>query len=89
MCCRNIIFCSPVFPASEAFLHERNATYLVSCKQTDEAAVRELLISTCSKRITFIATPIENAPLPMPYPTESLWEELTSFSLDLEHFEEF
>ncbi len=81
-----------VHPSSQrigSFLHERNATYLVSCKQTDEAAVRELLISTCGKRITFIATPIENAPLPMPYPTEIIVGGINLFSLDLEHFEEF
>ncbi|NMC15108.1 MAG: hypothetical protein GYA40_00495 [Chloroflexi bacterium] len=76
-------------PSVGSFLHERNATYLVSCKQTDEAAVRELLISTCGKRITFIATPIENAPLPMPYPTEIIVGGINLFSLDLEHFEEF
>ncbi len=51
--------------------------------------MRELLISTCGKRITFIATPIENAPLPMPYPTEIIVGGINLFSLDLEHFEEF
>ncbi|HOA22046.1 MAG TPA: cyclic-di-AMP receptor [Anaerolineaceae bacterium] len=75
-------------PSVGSFLRERNATYLVSCKESDEAAVRELLTSTCQKRIAFIATPIENAPLPMPYPTETVVGGINLFSLDLEHFEE-
>ena len=76
-------------PSVGSFLQERNVTFLVSCKQVDEDSVRELLISTCSKRIAFIATPIENAPLPMPYPTETVVGGIHLFSLDLEHFEEF
>jgi uncharacterized protein YaaQ len=75
-------------PSVGSFLSERNATYLVSCEAQDEDSVRELLITTCQKRIAFIATPIENAPLPMPYPTETVVGGINLFSLDLEHFEE-
>ena len=38
-------------PSVGSFLSERNATYLVSCKAQDEDSVRELLITTCQKRI--------------------------------------
>ena len=76
-------------PSVGSFLQERNITFLVSSKQEDVDSVRELLVSACSKRIAFIATPIENAPLPMPYPTETVVGGINLFSLDLEHFEEF
>ena len=75
-------------PSVGSFLRERNATYLVGCKESEQDAVKELLTSTCRKRIAFIATPIENAPLPMPYPTETVGGGINLFALDLEHFEE-
>ncbi len=75
-------------PSVGGFLREHNVTFLIACEQSRQELVREMLVSTCKKRTAFIATPIENIPIPIPYTTETIVGGISLFSLDLEHLEE-
>ncbi|MFZ3152059.1 MAG: cyclic-di-AMP receptor [Anaerolineaceae bacterium] len=75
-------------PSVGGFLRERNATFLIGCEQDRQEAVKDLLISTCKKRITFIATPVESAPISISYPSETIVGGISLFSLDLDSYEE-
>ncbi|MFZ3070553.1 MAG: cyclic-di-AMP receptor [Anaerolineaceae bacterium] len=75
-------------PSVGGFLREHNVTFLIGSDESNHDSIKELLMSTCKKRIAYIATPVENAPLPIPYPTETVVGGISLFSLDLDHFEE-
>lgn len=75
-------------PSVGGFLRERNTTFLIGCSQSELESTKELLLNACKKRITFISAPIENTPLPIPYPTETVIGGISLFTLDLDKFEE-
>jgi uncharacterized protein YaaQ len=76
-------------PSAGGFLGRRNATLMITAKESKKQKVLDLLRQTCRKRMAFIAVPIENTPLPMPAPTPVTVGGVSLFNLEIEHFEEF
>lgn len=76
-------------PSAGGFLGRRNATLIITAKESEKQKVLDLLKQTCRKRMAFIAVPIENTPLPMPAPTAVTVGGVSLFNLEIEHFEEF
>lgn len=75
-------------PSVGGFLGRRNATLLISVSTDACQKAIDLLEQTCRKRVTFIAVPIENAPLPMPMPIPVTIGGASIFTLAIEHAEE-
>jgi len=76
-------------PSTGGFLRERSVTFLIGCGLEKVPTVKSLLLSAARKRVTYISTPLENAPLPFPIPAETMIGGVTLFTLDLDHYEEF
>lgn len=75
-------------PSVGGFLGRRNATLLIGVPHEEQEKAKELLNKTCRKRVSFIAVPIENAPLPMPMPTPVTIGGVNLFTVEIEHCEE-
>ena len=69
-------------------LKRRNATLLIKVPHPEQEKAKELLNKTCRKRVSFIAVPIENAPLPMPMPTPVTIGGVNLFTVEIENCEE-
>jgi len=57
-------------PSVGGFLGRKNITLVIESPSGKNDAIIELLKSSCSQRIEFIAVPIENAQLAIPTPTQ-------------------
>ena len=75
-------------PSVGGFLREHNVTFLVGCSDENYVSVKNILISTCKKRISFVATPLENPAMAIPFVAETVVGGINLFSLNLDHFEE-
>ena len=75
-------------PSVGGFLREHNVTFLIGCSDENYISVKNILITTCKKRISFVATPLENPTMTMPFIAETIVGGINVFSLDLDHFEE-
>ena len=75
-------------PSVGAFLGRKNATLMIGVQEDREQRAVEILNDTCRQRVSFIAVPMENAPLPMPAPTPITVGGANVFSLEVEHYEE-
>ncbi|HPL81044.1 MAG TPA: cyclic-di-AMP receptor [Anaerolineaceae bacterium] len=75
-------------PSAGGFLRERNVTFLIGCSQDNVPAIKDLLASTAKRRVSYLATPIDNAPFPILLPTETVIGGANVFELDIDYFEE-
>ena len=75
-------------PSVGGFLREKNVTFIIACALKKEAFVHQLLLEAAKKRVTFIATPLENGPIPVPVPVESVVGGVKAFSIVLDDFQE-
>jgi len=75
-------------PSVGGFLREHNITFLIGCSDDNCVVVKNLLVSTCKKRISYVATPLESPTMTMPFIAETLVGGVNIFSLGLDHFEE-
>lgn len=75
-------------PSVGGFLREKNVTFIIACALDKEAFVHQLLLEAAKKRVTFIATPLENGPIPVPVPVESVVGGVRAFSIVLDDFQE-
>ena len=75
-------------PSVGGFLREKNVTFIIACALEKELFVHRLLLEAAKKRVTFIATPLENGPIPVPVPVESVVGGVKAFSIVLDDFQE-
>ena len=75
-------------PSVGGFLREKNVTFIIACALEKELLVHRLLLEAAKKRVTFIATPLENGPIPVPVPVESVVGGVKAFSIMLDDFQE-
>ncbi|MEA4812499.1 MAG: cyclic-di-AMP receptor [Anaerolineaceae bacterium] len=76
-------------PSIGGFLREKNVTFIIACGHQTEQWVRSLLMEAAKKRVTFIATPLESGPIPVPVPVESVVGGVKALSIELDDFQEF
>ena len=75
-------------PSVGGFLREHNVTFLIGCSDENYTSIKNILITTCKKRLSFVATPLENPNMTMPFIAATLVGGINVFSLNLDHFEE-
>jgi uncharacterized protein YaaQ len=80
--------CFSRLPSVGGFLREHNVTFFISCSDKNYENIKKILISTCKKRVSYVATPIENPTMTMPFVAETIIGGVNIFSMDLDHFEE-
>lgn len=76
-------------PSAGGFLRERNVTFLIACAEEAIPELEDLLASAAQRRVSYLATPIDNAPFTFMIPTEAIIGGANIFTLDLDYFEEF
>jgi uncharacterized protein YaaQ len=76
-------------PSTGAFLGRRNVTLLVGMPEGMQPAVIDTIKDTCHKRVEYISTPLEGAPMPIPLSTPITVGGAIIFIIDIERFEEF
>lgn len=76
-------------PSAGGFLRERNVTFLIAGEQAKIPELKELIGSAAKRRVSYLATPIDNAPFPILLPAETVIGGASVFTFDLDHFEEF
>lgn len=75
-------------PSAGAFLRERSVTFLIKCNDSNRQEIIKILASAAKKRVSYVATPLDNSPFPIVSPSETLIGGVSLFTLDIEHFEE-
>lgn len=75
-------------PSVGGFLREKNVTFIIACTSKREPQVHQLLLEAAKKRVTFIATPLENGPIPIPVAVESVVGGVKAFSIELGDYQE-
>lgn len=75
-------------PSTGGFLREKNVTFLIGCQRKDYPKIKEILINTAKKRVTFITTPSESGPVPIPVPIETVVGGVTLLGLDIDEIVE-
>ncbi|HSN95233.1 MAG TPA: cyclic-di-AMP receptor [Anaerolineaceae bacterium] len=73
-------------PSVGGFLREKDVTFIIGCTLDKESFVHDLLLDAAKKRVTFISTPLENGPIPVPVPVESVVGGVKSYSIVLDDF---
>jgi len=76
-------------PTTGAFLGRRNITLLISYREGQEEAAVEVIHKSCHRRIEYVSTPLEGAPMPIPLSTPISVGGATIFTLEIERYEEF
>ena len=76
-------------PTTGAFLGRRNITLLISYREGQEEAAVEAIHKSCHRRVEYVSTPLEGAPMPIPLSTPISVGGATIFTLEIEHYEEF
>lgn len=76
-------------PSVGGFLGRKNATLMIGVDRDRKEEAVEILEKTCRQRVSFIAVPMENSPLPIATPTPVTIGGASIFAIDVEHFEEF
>ena len=74
--------------SSGGFLGRRNITLMIGLGENQEETAVRLLSQHCHRRVEYIATPLEGAPLSLPLSTPVTVGGATIFTLDVERFEE-
>lgn len=75
-------------PSAGGFLREKNVTYLIACNPQNQTIIQQLLSEAARKRVSYVAAPIDNSPLPMTIPAETMIGGITFFTLAVDHYEE-
>lgn len=75
-------------PSIGGFLREKNVTFIIACSEEKQPFVHKLLLDAAKKRVTFIATPLESGPIPVPVPVESVVGGVKAFTIVLDDFQE-
>ncbi len=75
-------------PSVGGFLREKNVTFIIACAPDKEDQVYQLLLDAAKKRVTFIATPLENGPILVPMAVESVVGGVKAFSIELDDYQE-
>jgi uncharacterized protein YaaQ len=75
-------------PSVGGFLREKSVTFIIASALEKVPFVHQLLLEAAKKRVTFISTPLENGPIPVPVPVESVVGGVKSFSILLDDFQE-
>ena len=76
-------------PSAGGFLREKNVTFLIGCRAGECAKVLDHLAMAAKRRISYLATPVDESLYSVVVPTETVIGGATVFELDLERFEEF
>lgn len=76
-------------PTTGAFLGRRNITLLISYREGQEEAAVEAIHNSCHRRVEYVSTPLEGAPMPIPLSTPISVGGATIFTLEIERYEEF
>lgn len=76
-------------PSTGAFLGRRNVTLLIALPQVRLHEVLSVIKVTCHKRVEYISTPLEGAPMPIPLSSPITVGGAVIFAVEVEHFEEF
>jgi len=76
-------------PSIGGFLREKNVTFIIACSEEQVPFVNQLLSEAAKKRVTFISTPLDSGPIPVPVPVESVVGGVKSLSIVLDDFQEF
>jgi uncharacterized protein YaaQ len=76
-------------PSQGGFLGRSNLTLLIGMSEGQEAIAVEALDKSCKRRVKYIATPIENMPVPFPSPIPVTVGGATIFVFELDRYEEF
>jgi uncharacterized protein YaaQ len=75
-------------PSTGAFLGRRNVTLLIAISQERLQEVLATVKETCHKRVEYISTPLEGAPMPIPLSSPITVGGAVIFAVEIEHFEE-
>jgi uncharacterized protein YaaQ len=75
-------------PSTGGFLRRRNLTLLIGVSTGQETTAVEALNKSCKRRIEYIATPIESAPIAFPPPIPVEVGGATVFVFELDRYEE-
>ena len=70
------------------FLGRRNTTLLIGMKENQEELAVKLIHDKCRKRVEYVSTPLERAPLPIPVATPVTVGGATVFTFMVERYEE-
>lgn len=76
-------------PSTGAFLGRRNITMLIGVPHGQLPDVLAVIKGTCHKRIEYISTPLEGAPMPIPLSSPITVGGAVIFAVEVERFEEF
>lgn len=71
-----------------AFLERRNTTLLIGMAEGQEELALEAIKKTCRRRVQYISTPLEGAPLPIPLATPITVGGAIVFTFDVEKYVE-
>jgi uncharacterized protein YaaQ len=72
-----------------AFLGRRNVTLLIGMPVDQVEAALEVIRVNCHQRVEYVSTPLEGAPMPIPIATPINVGGATTFTLEVDRFEEF
>lgn len=76
-------------PTTGAFLGRRNVTLLIAIPEGMQQDVIAAIKKSCHKRVEYISTPLEGAPMPIPLSTPITVGGATIFAVNIERYEEF
>ena len=76
-------------PSTGAFLGRRNVTLLAGLPRGKLPEVLAAIRETCNRRVEYISTPLEGAPMPIPLSSPITVGGAAIFAIDIERFEEF
>lgn len=71
-----------------AFLGRRNVTLLIGMPVQQVDAALEVIRLNCHQRVEYVSTPLEGAPMPIPIATPINVGGATTFTLEVDRFEE-
>jgi len=74
--------------SSGGFLGQRNVVLLIGIGEDQERIAVNALNKSCKRRVEYIATPLEGAPLQLPQSTPVTVGGATIFTIDVEYYEE-
>ncbi len=76
-------------PSTGAFLGRRNVTLLIAAPLGRLPEILDVIRTNCHKRVEYISTPLEGAPMPIPLSSPISVGGAVVFAVEVEHFEEF
>jgi CPA1 family monovalent cation:H+ antiporter len=76
-------------PSSGGFLSRHNVTLLIGLPEGREEMAYTALQRSCRKRVTFVSSPLDNTPIPLPRPIPVTIGGATLFVFEVEGYDEF